>query len=135
MKILVKGALAAVLIMTMTAFTVFASGPVQKRVNFTIDVPFLVETGNDLLAPGDYVLYQISQNSPNLFALYQEDMTNEPVAMIHTARVVYQSGEYPEETEIMLGKDDESECHNDYLRPTGWMIPGMDGWEVISVVD
>lgn len=52
---------------------------------------------------------------------------NEPVAMIHTSRIDYQSGQYPEESEITLNKDEESECYNDVLRLTGWTIPGMDG--------
>ncbi len=26
-------------------------------------------------------------------------------------------------------------ARNDYLKLTGWTIPGLDGWDVVSVVD
>lgn len=135
MKIFAKVSLAAVLFMTMTVFTVFASGPTEKRVSFTIGVPFVVETGADILPPGDYVLYQIDRNNLNLFTLHPEDTTNEPVAVIHTTLIAYPTGEYPKETRIMLGKDEENNHRNDVLRLTGWTIPGMDGWEVRAVVE
>jgi hypothetical protein len=110
----------------------FAQGPLHKRVNYTINVSHALQMGNYILPPGKYVLYQIDQNNTNLFALYQEDLTHSPVALITTTRIEYKSGEYPEETRLMFDIDESSRESRPVLR--GWNIPGMDGWEIISVV-
>jgi hypothetical protein len=135
MKALRKNMIVVFMIVTLMTMTAFAIGPVQKRLNFTIDGPFALEEGGNVLESGDYVLYQINQNNPKLFALYSEDLTNEPVAMIQTVRIDYQFGEYPEEATVTLNIDEESEDYSDLPVLTSWMIPGMDGWEVISVVE
>jgi hypothetical protein len=135
MKALRNNMLVVCLIATAMTMTAFASGPIQKRLNFTIDSPFVLEEGGNVLEPGNYVLYQINQNNLKLFALYPEDLTNDPVAMIQTVRIDYQSGEYPEEAAVTLNLDEESEDYSNLPVLTSWTIPGMDGWEVIGVVE
>ncbi len=132
MRTIKKSMLATILMVTALATFSFGQGPVNKRLNYTINVPYELQVGNYILPMGKYVLYQIEANDPNLFALYEEDMTHEPVAMIRTTRVEYQTGEYPEKTKFMFNIDETSAQSTPILR--GWTIPGQDGWEVISVV-
>lgn len=105
----------------------------QKRIDFSINAPFALRMGDYLLPPGNYVLRQAIQNDLNLFALYPEDLTNEPIAMIRTARIDYQSSKYPDDTKLFVELDESSPDNHPVLQ--GWTIPGMDGWEVISVVE
>jgi hypothetical protein len=132
MKGMRKSALAAILIMVAAASMAFAQGPINKRINYTINVSHTMRMGDYLMSPGRYVLYQINQNDPNLFALYQNDMRHSPVAMIRTTRIDYQSGDYPGKTSMMLDVDESSSDLHPIIR--GWNIPGEDGWEIISVV-
>jgi len=122
--------------MVATAFTALAQGPLQKRVNYSINVPYAVRMGDYVLPAGNYVLYQINQNDLNLFALYKgEDMRHSPIAMIRTTRIDYQATRYPEKTKIMLTIDEEKQGRDNLPVLKGWTIPGMDGWEIISVVE
>jgi hypothetical protein len=133
MKSLRKSMLAAIVFVAAVASMTLAQGPVQKRVNYAINVPFAVKMGDYMLPAGKYVLYQINGNDLNLFALYQNDMTHSPVAMIRTTRIEYQSSdEHPSKASMMLDIDESSSDAHPVLR--GWNIPGDDGWEVISVV-
>ena len=133
MNSLRKSMLAAIMFVAAVASMTFAQGPVQKRINYAINVPFAVRMGDYMLPAGRYVLYQINGNDLNLFALYKNDMTHSPVAMIRTTRIEYQrSDEQPSGTRVMLDIDDSSSDAHPVLR--GWNIPGDDGWEVISVV-
>ena len=127
-----KRALAAVLLLTAMAVMAFGQGPLFKRVNYTITVGHELKMGDYLLPPGRYVIYQINQNDTNLFALYQEDMTHSPIAMIRTTRIDYQGSEYPSKTGLFLDIDESSRDLHPVLK--GWNIPGEDGWEIISVV-
>jgi hypothetical protein len=127
-----KSALAALAVMMMVTSLTFAQGPLQKRVNYTISVPYSLRMGDYMLSPGRYVLYEINANDPNLFALYADNMTHSPVAMIRTARVEYRTGEYPSKTKLMLDIDESGDLAQPVIR--GWTIPGEDGWEIISVV-
>lgn len=127
-----KSALATIMILASVASAAFAQGPMQKRVNYAINVTHSLRMGDYMLPPGRYVLYQISRNDLNLFALYQDDMTRSPIAMIRTARVEYHGNDYPEKTRMMLDIDESSADAHPMLR--GWTIPGEDGWEIISVV-
>jgi hypothetical protein len=52
--------------------------------------------------------------------------------MIRTARIEYQ-GKYPDETKLHLEMDESSPTNHPVLQ--AWTIPGMDGWEVIGVVE
>jgi hypothetical protein len=132
MKSLRISALAAFLLGTVAASLAFAQGPVHKRVNYTINVSHSLRMGDYMLPPGRYVLYQPNQNDTNLFALYQDDMTHSPIAMIRTTRIEYGTGEAPEDTGMMIEVDESSADSRLMLK--GWNIAGMDGWEIISVV-
>jgi hypothetical protein len=132
MKSLRRRALAAIFLIAATVSMVFAQGPLQKRINYTINVPYALRMGDYMLPPGSYVLYQISANDLNLFALYKGDMTRSPVAMIRTTRIEYHGQDYPSDTKLILNIDETSSTANPVLR--GWNIPGNDGWEIISVV-
>jgi hypothetical protein len=127
-----KSALAAIMIFAAMASVAFAQGPVQKRVNYAINVSHALRMGDYMLPPGKYVLYQVSQNDLNLFALYQDDLTRSPIAMIRTTRIEYNGTDYPGKTSMMLDIDESSADAHPMLR--GWNIPGEDGWEIISVV-
>src|SRR5215213_9041850 len=94
-----KSMLVAVLICAAASLTL-AQGPVQKRVNYSINVRHALRVGDYLLPPGDYVLYQISQNDLNLFGLYEKDLRHGPIAMIRTVRIDY-SADYPEHTRML----------------------------------
>jgi hypothetical protein len=132
MSSLRRGAFMAVIMAMMLTSISLAQGPLHKRVNYTINVSHALQMGDYLLPSGKYVLYQVDQNNTNLFALYQGDMTNSPVAMIMTTRIEYRGGEYPEDTRLMFEIDESGRESHPVLR--GWNIPGMDGWEIISVV-
>ena len=132
MLLLRKRALAAFIVLTAITAMALAQGPVHKRVNYTINVSHSLRMGDYMLPPGRYVIYQMNQNDTNLFALYQNDMTSSPVAMIRTTRVEYQIGETPSKTGMVMDVDESSRDVHPTLR--GWNIPGEDGWEIISVV-
>jgi hypothetical protein len=132
MKSLRRSAIAAIMFVTAVASMTFAQGPLQKRINYTVNVPFAVRMGDYMLPAGKYVLYQISANDLNLFALYQNDMRRSPVAMIRTTRIDYQGRDYPGDTRVMLDIEESSSDARPVLR--GWSVPGDDGWEVIAVV-
>src|ERR671938_428591 len=125
-----KSALAALAVLTLVSSMVFAQGPLQKRVNYTITVPYKLRIGDYMLSPGRYVLYQINFYDPNQFALYADNMTHSPVAMIRTTRIEYRTGQYPSKTQIMLDIDESGNLAQPVIR--GWTIPGEDGWEIIS---
>lgn len=132
MKALRYVAIAALLtLVAIPAMTVSAQGPIQKRVNFWINVPFELGEGEMILPAGKYELYQISANDLNLFALYREDRTSSPIAMIRTVRIDYLAGEGPDETKMLVTNDGESA--QSYPVIEGWAIPGMDGWKILSV--
>jgi hypothetical protein len=111
---------------------VLAGGPLHKRVNFTINVPFELKRGETALPAGNYVLFQINANDPQLFALFQEDMTHSPIAMIRTTRIDYGGSRYPSKTRLLM--DTEESWPQRYPGLEGFTIPGEDGWEVISAV-
>ena len=127
-----KSALLAVMVFTAIASVAFAQGSMHKRINYTINVSHALRMGDYMLPPGKYVLYQVSENDVNLFALYQDEMTHSPIAMIRTTRIEYHSGQYPGKTKLMLDINETSGDAHPVLQ--GWNIPGEDGWEIISVV-
>lgn len=132
MKSLRRGALAAIFMMVASLSFAFAQGPLQKKVNYTINVSHALRMGDYMLPPGRYVIHQVSANDLNLFALYQHDMTRSPIAMIRTIRIEYDGPNHPEDTQLILDIDETSSYAHPVLR--GWNIPGDDGWEIISVV-
>ena len=120
-------------LLIVTAMTTFGQGPLQKRIDFSINSPYALRMGDYLLPPGNYVLHQILQNDLNLFGLYPDNLTNEPIAMIRTVRIDFQASNYPDDTRMFLEMDEESPDNHPVLQ--GWAIPGTDGWEVIGVVE
>jgi len=132
MKQIKKSALAALAAMMLITSLAFAQGAVQKRINYTINVPYSLKVGDYMLSPGRYVLYQVSNYDPNMFALYPNDMTQSPVAMIRTTRIEYHGTRYPSKTKMLLDIDESGSAAQPVIR--GWTIPGEDGWEIISVV-
>ena len=123
--------LAAILLIGVAIVPALAQGPLHKRVNFSISVPFELK-GGAVLPAGEYVLYQINSNDTNLFALYREDMTHPPVAMIRTTRIDYSGTRYPSHTRLMIDTDES--WPQKYPVLEGFNIPGDDGWEVIAAV-
>ena len=110
-----------------------AQGPIQKRVNFSINVPYRIRMENYMLPEGNYVLYQINANDPDLFALFQGDnMRHSPIAMIRTVRRDYSSTHYPSHTNVRWVIDESDQDTLPVV--TGWDIPGEDGWQIIAVV-
>jgi hypothetical protein len=73
----------------------------------------------------------VSATDLNRFALFAGDEMEEPVAILHTTRVDFTTGEYREKSGIALTIDEARPGAQPVLR--GWVIPGEDGWEVISV--
>lgn len=128
----IRKSLLPLLMMLAMASLAFGQGPVHKRVNYTINVSHALRMGDHLLSPGRYVIYQVNQNDLNMFALYPEDLTHSPVAMIRTTRVEHDLGEGPSRTSLVIEMDESSSDNRPVLR--GWEIPGMDGWKIISVV-
>lgn len=127
-----KSALAALAVLTLISSLALAQGPMQKRVNYTINVEYKLRMGDYLLSPGRYVLYQVSMNDPNQFALYADDMRHSPVAMIRTTRIQYNTSNYPSKTKMMLETDESGDLAEPVIR--GWTIPGEDGYQILSVV-
>ena len=132
MSYLRKAAFSAFVIATVGMGSSLSQGPLHKQVNYSINVPYALRKANYLLPPGNYILYQISANDLNLFALYQGDMMHSPIAMIRTTRIIYHAVGYPEETRMLISYNESSPDAHPIIR--GWNIPGDDGWEIIAVV-
>ena len=125
----------AILLVVMASLAVpgLAQGPLQKRVEFTINVPYRLRMQNYMLPAGNYTLFQISQRDPSLFALYEgDDMMHSPIAMIQTVRVEYSNMRYPNRTAMHWHLDEIQSTGDPVV--TGWDIPGSDGWEIVAVV-
>ena len=122
----------ALLVVALLTVIAAAQGPLQEKVHYTISVPHAVAIGGYLLPPGRYVLHQANTTDLNLFALYRNDLTGSPIALIRTARVRPRSGgEVPNDTKIRLDFDEASADARPVL--LGWTVPGEDGFEVIAV--
>ena len=128
MRAIRKSAIIATLLIAMTA-AALAQSPTRTKIHFEINVPYAMSMGGYNLPPGHYVLYQDSQNA-NLFRLYQQDMTREPVAVIYTVRGRYWA-DRPDSTRMKLEVDESSSD----LRPVvrGFRVSSDDPWEVVSV--
>jgi hypothetical protein len=130
-----KYAAAAVLALLVAVISIQAQGPIQKRVDYTINTEHALRMGDYVLPAGKYVLFQVSPNDLNLFALYKDNRQKSPIAMIRTTRIQYLTTEMPEKTSLMLSIDEDRKGRDDLPVLKGWNIPGMDGWEIISVVE
>jgi len=111
----------------------FAQGPIRKQINYDINAAYGLRMGNYVIPAGKYILYQMSDNDLNLFGLYQENLSQPPIAMIRTVRVDYLPTDYPGKTSIVLTLDESGSTTRPVVH--GWNIPGEDGWEIISVVE
>jgi hypothetical protein len=123
-------ALVAVVLLAV-AVPILAQGPLQKRIDFTINSPFELKKSGLVLPAGNYVLFEIDAKEPHLFALYRDDMTHRPIAMIWTMRT-NNMVRWPTKTRIIM-ETDESSSQN-YPLIEGWTVSGEDGWQVISAV-
>ena len=123
-------ALAAIFLIGAAVVPALAQGPSQERIEFSINVPFELKTANVVLPPGNYVLFQIKPSDRFLFALYPEDLTHSPIAIISTIRIDYDRGRMPQKTRLLLDSDESSPQNYPVLE--GWNVPGSDGWEVIA---
>ena len=123
----------AILFITMTLLggSSLGQGPIRKEVHFTVNADYRLRMQNYLLPAGKYILYQVSENNPHLFGLYQEDLAREPIAMVHTTRIDYAT-RWPDKTRMHWHIDERIGRSAPII--TGWQIPGMSGWEVIAVV-
>jgi len=123
-----------VLIVTALAImTTSALAQAQKQLNFTINTPYALRMGDYMLPAGSYILRQALQNDLNLFALHPKDLTREPIAMIRTVRIDYEGAHVPDHTKLFIDLDESTADATPVLQ--GWTIPGLDGWEVVGVVE
>jgi hypothetical protein len=132
MGALKKSAVAGLVLLTVVIGTAFGQGPLNKRVNFDINVAFAVRMGDYLLPPGHYVIYQIDDNNLNMFYLFKDDMRHSPIATIKTTRKEHVWNN-PEKTEMRL-KIEETRDQGTVPVLHGWDVPGDDGWTIIGVV-
>ena len=109
-----------------------AQGPMRKQIEFTINSAFELNNSDVVLPAGKYILFQIHQNDTNLFAMYRDNLMRSPIAMIRTTRIDYNSGQYPDEFQMLVGMDEETTGALPVI--TGWAIPGADGWEITATV-
>lgn len=126
-----KSAILALLLALAVAPAALAQGPLQQKVHYTITTQHALRMGDYMLPAGTYVLQQVNVTDLNRFALYRGDMDDEPIAIIHTTRVDYKTGEYREKAGIALTIDEGRAGAPPMLR--GWVVPGEDGWQVLSV--
>ena len=84
-----------------------------------------------VLPAGNYVLFEIDAKEPHLFALYRDNMTHAPIAMIWTMRT-NNNVRWPSKTRLIMETDESSA--QSYPLVEGWTIPGENGWQVISAV-
>jgi hypothetical protein len=133
MKILRNATLATVfMVVAASVMSVSAQGPLHKQVFFTISHPFEMRSSNVVLPAGKYILYQVSKEDLNLFALYKENLMHSPLAMVRTTRIDYSIRRNPNDVMMLVSTDEEA---NQVLPViNGWAIPGMDGWEIIAMV-
>ena len=129
MRAVRKGVMIAALVAAMAA-AALAQVPTQKKIRFEINVPYALIMGGYSLSPGQYVLYQDSQN-PNMFRLYQQDLAREPVAVIYTSRGRYWADRHGN-TRFHLDIDESIRGDG---RPVlrSFKIAADDPWEIISV--
>jgi hypothetical protein len=121
-----------ILLISAVVIPALGQGPLRKRVNFSINESYELKKSDVVLPPGNYVLYQVSDTTPHLFALYRDNTRHSPIAMITTVRIDYGGNRYPTRTSMLMEADESSPSGNRVLE--GWNIPGEDGWQTISSV-
>lgn len=124
--------LALAFLISSAVVSAFAQGGIQQeKIHFTVNSPFELKGSNVVLPSGKYVLFQIKPNDRYEFALYHEDMTHSPVAIVRAIRVYYSLGRLPDKTKLVLDHDQETPQKYPILE--GWNVPGDYGWRVIRV--
>ena len=127
-----RGVLVLLILLMATAIPVFAQEPARERLHFTINVPYHLRSSDTVLPAGKYVLSQVNESDPDLFALYQGDTRHAPLALV-TAIATYNPAEKdPAKTQMLIDADEASANTTPTIE--GWVIPGVDDWEIISVV-
>lgn len=126
-----KISLALVFVLGVAFVPAFAQVPQQEKIHFAVSTPFELKGTNVVLPSGDYVLFQIKPNDRSLFALYRDDMTHSPIAMIRTVRIYYDLGRLPGKAKLLMEPDEGSP--QIYPMLEGWNVPGDYGWRVIGV--
>jgi hypothetical protein len=132
MLIIKRAAFAAILSLAATPLAVFGQEPSHERVIFTISAPYQLRKSDVVFPAGKYVLSQPTENDPDLFALYKDDMRHAPLALIRATPVDYPSDKYPEKTTIILDTNEPSADRFPVVE--GWTDAGLDGWLVSEVV-
>src|SRR5436190_17319904 len=122
----------AILLISAVVIPALGQGPLRKRVNFTITESYTLKNSDVVLPPGKYVLYQVSEAVPDLFALYRDNTGHSPIAVINTVRRDYSANRFPGKTRLLTEIDESSSGATRVLE--GWNIPGEDGWQAISSV-
>lgn len=105
--------------------------PSQMRINFTISSPFELKNGQIVLPAGKYVLFQLWPNDRQLFALYRDDLTHPPIAILRTTRIHHFLGSMPDKVRMLLDTDEVSPQAYPVLQ--GWNVAGDDGFQIINV--
>lgn len=131
-----KGALTFIFLTVAAVSVAFAQGePPKKLIHFTINVPYELKVGNLVLPSGKYILYQVMESDANLFGLHPTDLTHEPIAAVRTVRIEYPGRiGYPGK-HFTVFFDNEEMTRGDHPVMTGWAVTGLDGWEIVSVVE
>lgn len=127
-----KGVLTLLMLLTVTALPVFAQEPLHERLNFTINVPYHLRRSDTVLPAGKYVLAQVDESDPDLFALYQGDTRYAPLALIEAVSTYNPAKKDPAKTQMLIATEEAGS--NTYPTVEGWAIPGVDDWEIIGVV-
>jgi len=130
-----KSALTAIFLTVAAVSVAFAQGePPKKLIHFTINVPYELKVGNLVLPSGKYILYQVMEGDANLFALHPTDLTHEPIAAVRTTRIEY-PGRVGHPGKFTVFFDNEEASRSNLPVMTGWAVTGLDGWEIVSVVE
>jgi hypothetical protein len=132
MLTLKRGALIAMLLVGAATGTAVAQEPTHERVDFTINAPYQLRKSDVVFPAGKYILQQVTENGPDLFALYKDDLRHSPVALINTTRISYLNDNYPNKTEVLLDTDEPRPDSHPVIE--GWTISAMEGWKIIGVV-
>ena len=123
--------LALVFLMSAAFVPAAAQVPQQEKIHFTATSPFELKGSNVVLPAGKYILFQVKPNDRLQFALYQEDMTHSPVAMIQAVRIYYSLGRLPGKAKVLMDINESSPQNYPLLE--GWNTPGDFGWRIINV--
>jgi hypothetical protein len=103
---------------------------VHEEIDFTISAPFKLRRSDAELPAGKYIL---AQWTPDSFALYADNLTHPPVAMLSTIpRDDYVVKRPPGVTKILLNRTVLPQNQDPVL--DGWTVPDGEGWEIVGVV-